>query len=23
MCNAWPARWRKQGRMENAPFTAP
>lgn len=23
LCNAWPARWRKQGRMENAPFTAP
>ncbi|EFQ7997136.1 type IV pilus twitching motility protein PilT [Salmonella enterica] len=23
LCNAWPARWRKQGRMEIAPFTAP
>lgn len=23
LCNAWPARWRKQGRMETAPFTAP
>lgn len=20
LCNAWPARWRKQGRMENAPL---
>lgn len=23
LSNAWPARWRKQGRMEIAPFTAP
>lgn len=23
LCNAWPARWRRQGRMEIAPFIAP
>ncbi|VDZ76871.1 type II secretion system ATP-binding protein [Salmonella bongori] len=23
LCNAWPARWRKRGRIENAPFIAP
>ncbi|WP_337222144.1 ATPase, T2SS/T4P/T4SS family, partial [Escherichia coli] len=22
-CNAWPARWRRHGKVESAPFTAP
>ena len=23
LCNAWPARWRRHGKVESAPFTAP
>lgn len=23
LCNAWPARWRRRGKVESAPFTAP